>query len=145
MGRILAFDYGQKRIGLAVTDPLQIIASPLTTVGPSEIESFLQDYLKKEIVDEFVVGYPVQMNNKPSDSVKYINPFLKRLAKLFPDKQVHLADERFTSKIALRTIIEGGVKKQDRRDKSMADKISASLILQSFLEKRSFGKRKEDK
>jgi putative Holliday junction resolvase len=145
MGRILAFDYGKKRIGLAVTDQMQIIASPLTTISPSEIEKFLLDYLKKEIVDEFVVGYPVQMNNKPSDSVKYIDPFLNRLKKLFPDKPLHLADERFTSKIALQTIIEGGVKKKDRSDKSLADKISASLILQSYLEKRNFQKGKENK
>ncbi len=145
MGRILAFDYGQKRIGLAVTDPMQIIASPLTTIAPSEIENFLHDYLKKEIVDEFVVGYPVQLNNKPSDSVRYINPFLKRLEKLFPDKPLHLVDERFTSKIALQTIIDGGVKKKGRRDKTLADKISASLILQAFLEKREFIKGKENK
>ena len=138
MGRILAFDYGQKRIGLAVTDPMQIIASPLTTVGPSEIESFLQNYLKEEIVDEFVIGYPVQMNNKPSEAVKYIDPFLKRLGKLFPDKPLHLVDERFTSKMALQTIIDGGVKKKGRRDKKLVDKISASLILQAFLEKRGY-------
>ena len=138
MGRILAFDYGKKRIGLAVTDPMQIIASPLTTVGPSEIESFLQNYLKKEIVDEFVIGYPVQMNNKPSEAVKYIDPFLKRLGKLFPDKPLHLVDERFTSKMALQTIIDGGVKKKGRRDKMLVDKISASLILQAFLEKRRY-------
>jgi len=145
MGRILAFDYGKKRIGLAVTDQMQIIASPLITISPSEIENYLLDYLKKEIVDEFVIGYPVQMNNKPSDSVRYIDPFLKRLGKLFPDKPLHLVDERFTSKIALQTIIEGGVKKKDRSDKSLADKISASLILQSYLEKRNFMKGKENK
>ena len=145
MGRILAFDYGKKRIGLAVTDQMQIIASPLITISPSEIENYLLDYLKKEIVDEFVIGYPVQMNNKPSDSVRYIDPFLKRIGKLFPDKPLHLVDERFTSKIALQTIIEGGVKKKDRRDKSLADKISASLILQTYLEKRNFIKGKENK
>jgi putative Holliday junction resolvase len=145
MGRILAFDYGRKRIGLAVTDPLQIISSPLTTIGPSEIENFLLDYLKKETVDEFVIGYPVQLNNKPSDSVIFIDPFLKRLGKLFPDKPLHLVDERFTSKIALQIIIDGGVKKKDRRDKTLADKISASLILQAFLEKRKFLKEKENK
>ena len=145
MGRILAFDYGKKRIGLAVTDQMQIIASPLITISPSEIENYLLNYLKKEIVDEFVIGYPVQMNNKPSDSVRYIDPFLKRLGKLFPDKPLHLVDERFTSKIALQTIIEGGVKKKDRRDKSLADKISASLILQTYLEKRNFMKGKENK
>jgi putative Holliday junction resolvase len=145
MGRILAFDYGQKRIGLAVTDPMQIIASPLTTISPSELEAFLSDYLKKEIVDEFVVGYPVQMNNKPSDSVKYIDPFLKKLRKLFPEKPVHLVDERFTSKMALQTIIAGGVKKQARRDKRLADKISASLILQNFLQRKTFINGEENK
>jgi putative Holliday junction resolvase len=110
-----------------------------------EIDNFLLDYTKKENVDEFVVGYPVQMNNKPSESVKYIDPFLKKLRKLFPDKPVHLADERFTSKIAFRAMIEGGVKKKERRDKTIVDKISASLILRSFLEKRSFVKGKENK
>jgi putative holliday junction resolvase len=143
MGRILSFDYGKKRIGLAVTDPLQMIASPLVTVGPSEIEDFLLDYLKKEVVDEFVVGFPVQMNNKPSNSVKYVNPFIKRLGKLFPDKPVHLIDERFTSKIAFQAIIDGGIKKKDRRDKSLVDKISASIILQSFLEMRKFSKKQD--
>lgn len=145
MGRILAIDYGKKRVGLAVTDPMQMIASPLTTIAANEIEPFLTDYLQKEEVDEFVIGYPVQMNNKPSESVKYIDPFLKRLQKLFPDKPVHLLDERFTSKMALRTMIDGGVRKKDRRDKSMVDRISASIILQSFLEKRSFITGKENK
>jgi putative holliday junction resolvase len=138
MGRILAIDYGKKRVGLAVTDPMQMIASPLATIAANEIEPYLTGYLASEAVDEFVVGYPVQMNNKPSESVKYIDPFLNRLRKLFPDKPVHLFDERFTSKMALRTMIDGGVKKKDRRDKSMVDRISASLILQSYLEKRSF-------
>ena len=136
MGRIIAFDYGNKRIGLAVTDPLQIIAFPLVTISPSEIESFLADYVKKEAVDEFVVGYPVQMNNLPSNAVKYIKPFIKRLSRLYPGIPVNLEDERFTSKIAQRTIFDGGVSKKNRMDKSLADKISASLILQSFLEKR---------
>jgi putative Holliday junction resolvase len=145
MGRILAFDYGKKRIGLAVTDPMQIIATPLTTVNPSEIENFLLDYLKKEIVEEFVVGYPVQLNNKPSESVKYINPFIKRLGKLFPEKPVHLVDERFTSKIAMQSIIDGGVKKKARRDKALVDKVSASLILQTFLEKRALNFKNDNK
>ena len=138
MGRILALDYGTKRVGVAVTDPMQIIASPYSTINTSQLENFLNEYLKKEIVDEFVIGYPVQMNNKPSESVKYIDPFLNRLKKLYPGKPVHLIDERFTSKIALQTIIDGGVKKMARRDKTLADKISASLILQAFLEKRDF-------
>lgn len=144
MGRIIAIDYGQKRVGLAVTDPLQIIASPLITVNATETEVFLTEYLKKETVDEFVVGYPVQMNNKPSEAVKYIDPFLKRLRKLFPGKPVHLADERFTSKMAFRAMINAGAGKKERMDKSIADRVSASIILQSFLEQRSSKNRKED-
>jgi putative holliday junction resolvase len=137
MGRILAIDYGTKRIGLAITDPLQIFASPLNTVSPNEFDSFITDYLKSEEVDVFVIGYPVQMNNKPSESVNYINPFIKKLKNKFPEKTIHLVDERFTSKMALSAMIEGGVKKKDRQDKSLADKISASIILQSFLDKRA--------
>ena len=135
MGRVLAIDYGKKRIGIAVTDKLKIIASPLSTVPADEIEKFLVDYLNRETVDEFVVGYPVQLNNLPSESVKYIGPFLKRLRKLFPDKPVHLIDERFTSKMARKTIIESGARKKERMDKSIADRVSASLILQSYLER----------
>lgn len=130
-------DYGLKRIGLAVTDPLQIFASPLTTVSPAEFDEFIKEYIKNNEVDAFVVGYPVQMNNKPSESVIHINPFIKKLKKTYPDIHIHLADERFTSQMALRTMIDGGVKKKDRQDKSLVDKISASIILQSFLDTRS--------
>ncbi len=137
MGRILAIDYGTKRIGLAVTDSLQIFASPLNTVSPNEFDNFISGYLKTEEVEAFVIGYPVQMNNLPSESIKYINPFIKKLKKAFPEKHIHLVDERFTSQMALRTMIDGGVKKRDRQDKSMVDKISASIILQSFLDNRS--------
>jgi putative Holliday junction resolvase len=137
MGRIIGVDYGVKRIGLAVTDPLQIFASPLTTVSPAEFDKFIIEYLKKNEVDAFVIGYPVQMNNTASESVIHINPFIKKLKKTYPDKHIHLADERFTSQMALRTMIDGGVKKKDRQDKSMVDKISASIILQSFLDTRS--------
>lgn len=136
MGRILAIDYGTKRIGLAVTDPMQILASPLITVSPKEFDRFIEDYLKTEEVDAFVIGYPVKMNNQPSDAVKYINPFIKKLKKKFPEKHIHLADERFTSQMAFQTMIDGGVKKTDRLDKSMIDKISASIILRSFLDTR---------
>jgi putative Holliday junction resolvase len=135
MGRIIAIDYGTKRIGLAVTDPLQVFASPLITVSPNEFDNFIESYLKTDEVDAFVIGYPVQMNNQPSESVKYINPFIKKLKKTFPEIHIHLVDERFTSQMALRT--DGGVKKRDRQDKSMVDKISASIILQSFLDSRS--------
>ena len=137
MGRIIGIDYGNKRIGLAVTDPMQIFASPLITVSPDEFDKFIADYIKTEEVDAFVIGYPVQMNNQPSESVKYINPFIKKIKKAFPGKLIHLADERFTSQMAFRTMIDGGVKKRDRQDKSMVDKISASIILQSFLDNRS--------
>jgi putative holliday junction resolvase len=137
MGRIIGIDYGSKRIGLAVSDPLQIFASPLDTVSPKEFDNFIAGYIKKEEVESFVIGYPVQMNNKPSESVNYINPFIKKLNKTYPSIQIHLIDERFTSLMALRTMIDGGVKKKDRQDKSMVDKISASIILQSFLDKRA--------
>jgi putative holliday junction resolvase len=137
MGRIIGIDYGLKRIGLAVTDPLQIFASPLITVSPAEFDNFIEGYLRTDEVDAFVIGYPVQMNNQPSAAVIYINPFIKKLKKAYPEKHIYLADERFTSKMALRTMIEGGVKKKDRSNKLMVDKISASIILQSFLNGRS--------
>jgi len=137
MGRIIGIDYGTKRIGLAVTDPLQIFASPLDTVKPDEFYRFINNYLKTEVIDAFVIGYPVQMNNKPSESVNQINPFIKKLNRTFPDKLIHLVDERFTSQMAFQTMIDGGLRKNDRRDKSLVDKISASIILQSFLDKRS--------
>jgi putative holliday junction resolvase len=137
MGRIIGIDYGTKRIGLAVTDPLQIFASPLDTVAPSGFFTFMGHYLENEVIDAFVIGYPVQLNNKASESVNHINPFIKKLEKTFPGKPIHLADERFTSRMALRAMIDGGVKKSDRRDKALVDKISASIILQSFLDNRS--------
>lgn len=137
MGRILGIDYGKKRVGIAVTDPLQIFASPLNTVTVQEFDSFLDDYLRHEQVDEFVVGYPVQMNNKPSESVKYIDPFIRRLRKRYPGKTLHIADERFTSQMALKAMIDGGVKKSGRRNRMIIDMVSASIILQSFLDHRS--------
>ena len=145
MGRILGIDYGTKRIGLAITDPLQIFASPLTTVSPREFDKFIEDYLKREEVDAFVIGYPLQMNNQPGVTVNYINPFIKKLKGKFPEKHIHLIDERFTSQMALRTMIDGGVKKSDRKDKSMVDKISASIILQSFIDNRSNTKKNHTK
>jgi putative Holliday junction resolvase len=142
MGRIIGIDYGVKRIGLAVTDPLQIFASPLITVSPAEFDKFINDFLKTDEVEAFVIGYPVQMNNQPSASVIYINPFIKKLKKKYPEKHIYLEDERFTSQMALRTMVDGGVKKKDRQDKSIVDKISASIILQSFLDNRSHRKEK---
>lgn len=136
MGRILGIDYGTKRIGLAVTDSLQIFASPLRTVKNQEFDSFLTEYLRTESIDEFVIGFPLQMNNRPSEIVKYIRPFIRKIETRFPDKPVHLVDERFTSEMAIKTIIDGGVRKKERQDKAIVDKISAAIILQSFLDKR---------
>ena len=134
MGRILAIDYGQKRVGLAVTDELQIIATGLDTVHSKDIFIYLKDYLKNEEVDCFVVGEPKQMNNKVSESAKFIEPFVKKLKKEFPDITIKRYDERFTSKIAIQSMITAGLKKKDRQKKETVDKISAVLILQSYLE-----------
>jgi len=133
MGRALAIDYGRKRCGVAVTDPMRIIASPLLTVPSAGLEAFLRDYIPRENVTDVVIGYPVTMNNMPSESIKYIDPFIARFRKVFPDIPLHLTDERFTSQIALQTMIDGGVSRSGRRDKAMADRISASLILQGWL------------
>lgn len=136
MGRILAIDYGRKRVGLAVTDPLQMIANALKTVHSKDIWDFLSDYLSTEDVDCIVVGYPKQMNNQASEAVRFINPFLKRLTKLYPDMEVKLVDERFTSKMAHQTMIDAGLKKKARQNKALVDTISATIILQSYLEQR---------
>jgi putative Holliday junction resolvase len=141
LGRALAIDYGRKRCGLAVTDPMRMIASPLVTVPSGELEAFLKDYIPRENVTDVVLGYPVTVNNLPSESVRYIDPFIARFRKLFPETPLHLADERFTSRMAMRTMIDGGVKKSDRRDKAMADRISASIILQSWLGSRENSKK----
>jgi len=135
MGRIVAIDYGQKRTGIAVTDDLQIIATGLTTVRTLDLLDFLKDYTGKNIVECFVVGEPKQMNNTASESAVYIEPFVKRLAADFPGIPVKRMDERFTSLIAARTIREAGLKKKDRQDKALVDTVSATIILQSFLEK----------
>jgi len=136
LGRIIALDYGRKRTGIAATDPMQLIANSITTVASTEVIKFLLNYTFKETVDAFVVGYPRQMNNQLSESVKYIDPFIVQLKKTFPGKDVILMDERFTSKIAFQTMIMGGVKKKDRQNKAMIDSISATIILQSYLEQR---------
>jgi len=135
MGRIIAIDYGKKKTGLAVTDPFRIIATPLTTVPTRELEPWLTKYFAANEVDEAVIGYPVTLNNLPSESVRYIEPFINRFRKVFPKVPLHLADERFTSSIAMQAMIDGGLKKSARRDKSIVDRVSASLILQSWLEK----------
>lgn len=136
MGRILGIDFGTKRIGLAVTDPLGMFASPLETVRTHLFDDFIKEYTKTETIDEFVIGYPVRLNNQVSESVKHIDPFIKKLIKKFPGIPVHKMDERFTSEMAMRAMIEGGVSKKARQDRTMVDKISAAIILQSFLERR---------
>ena len=135
MGRVLAIDYGRKRVGIAVSDPMKMIANGLTTIHPNEIFDFLKDYLSKENVEVVVVGYPKQMNNQASEAVRYVNPFLKNLQKHFPHLSVEIEDERFTSKMAQQAMIDGGMKKKKRQDKANVDKISATIILQSYLER----------
>jgi putative holliday junction resolvase len=134
MGRILGMDVGQKRIGLAVTDPLKIIATGLDTVSVAEIFNYLKDFTAREEVETFVVGLPVQMNNNPSESAIYIDPFIKKLVKAFPDIPVRRIDERFTSKIAKQTMIDAGTTRAARRNKAVVDKISAVIMLRSFLD-----------
>ncbi len=134
MSRILAIDYGKKRIGLAVSDPMQLIANRLTTIPSHTIWEFLSDYFMKENVETVVVGYPRQMNNEASDAVRYINPFLKKFQIKYPGVKLELQDERFTSKMAFQTMIDGGLKKQKRQDKSIIDGVSATIILQGYLE-----------
>lgn len=136
MARILAIDYGKKRTGLAVTDPLRIIATALDTVDTTGLLNYLKTYLQKESVDEFVVGMPKTLKNEDSETAPLVRKFIAELKTAFPDKPVHEADERFTSTIAKQTMITGGMKKKDRQVKGNVDKISAVIILQSFMESR---------
>lgn len=133
MGRLLAVDYGKKRTGLAVSDPLRIIATGLETVPTERLLAFLADYLKKETVDEFVVGMPKTLKNEDSEIAPLVRNFVAVLKTTYPEKPVHLVDERFTSSMAQRAMIDGGMKKKDRRIKENVDKISATIILQSFM------------
>lgn len=138
MGRILAVDYGKKRVGLAVTDPLKIIGTALATIPAHEIFSYLKDYFSKEQVEKLVVGLPKQMNNQPSESMPLIEQFVAQFKKLYPEIPVQMVDERFTSKLAVQTMVMGGVKKKDRQNKAMIDTVSATIILQSYLESESY-------
>ncbi|MBL7905866.1 MAG: Holliday junction resolvase RuvX [Bacteroidales bacterium] len=140
MGRILAIDYGQKRVGLAVTDEQRIIASPLTTVHSKDVIAFLRDYISRENVDLFVVGEPKQMNNQASESVKFIDPFIRLLMKHFPGIPVERIDERFTSLMAKRAILDSGARKKDRQNKALVDTVSAAIILQSYLDTLAFNR-----
>ena len=136
MDRIIGIDYGRKRVGVAVSDPLGIFASALETVQSAKIIEYLKKYSENEKVVLFVVGYPINMDGKPSEAAKDIDIFLKLLAKAFPEIPVQLEDERFTSVLAHRAMIDGGMKKQDRMKKESVDKISAAIILQSYLDKK---------
>jgi len=134
MGRILAIDYGRKRVGIAVTDPLKMIANKLTTVSAHEVFDYLSNYFSKENIELVVVGYPKTVRDEPSESIRYINPFLKQFQKKFPEIKLELVDERFTSKIAFQTMIDAGLKKKDRQNKELIDAVSATIILQFYLE-----------
>jgi putative Holliday junction resolvase len=133
MGRILAIDYGSKRVGLAVTDNLRLIATGLTTVHSKDLIVFLENYFKKETVDIIVVGEPKTLQNNKSDSARFIDPFVTHLQRKFPEKKIERYDERFTSAMAHQTILAGGLKKKDRQDKGTVDMISAIIILQDYM------------
>ncbi len=135
MGRILAIDYGRKRVGIAVSDELRIIAGGLCTLNVQEVIPFLKEYISKENVDCIVVGEPFDMQMRASDASRYIEPFVKHLRKQFPDMAVERMDERFTSQMAMQTMRDAGLSKKARQNKALADTISATLILQSFMEK----------
>lgn len=132
----MAIDYGSKRVGLAVTDPLQIIATSLDTVHAKDVIQYLKDYQVREGIECFVVGMPKRLDNTDTNATSLVKAFVKNLRKNFPSLPIHLHDERFTSAMALQTMIAGGMKKKDRRDKANVDKISATIILQSFLEQK---------
>ncbi len=133
MPRILAIDYGSKRVGLAVTDPLQMIASGLTTVHSKDVISYLEEYLKKEVVECIVVGEPKTLMNEASDSARFIEPFVKHLKKKFPNMKIERYDERFTSVMAHQAMLMGGLKKKDRQNKETVDMVSATILLQNYL------------
>lgn len=135
MERIVGIDYGKKRTGVAVSDPLGIFASALETVPSAGIVEYLKNYTLREKVSRFVVGYPMNLDNTPSEGARFVEQFLNLLKKHFPSIPVTLEDERFTSRMAFQAMIDGGVKRMDRRDKSMVDKISAAIILQSYLDR----------
>ncbi len=134
MGRILAIDYGKKKVGVAVSDPCKIIANGLCTVPSHEIFRFLENYLLQEEVELFVVGHPKQMDNTDSESMTYIRPFLTALRRKFPDIPIVMYDERFTSVLAHKALIEGGAKKKTRQNKALIDTMSATIILTSYME-----------
>lgn len=136
MGRILAIDFGRKRTGLAVTDILRITANPLLTIETKDLINWLSDYFAKEKVDEVVIGHPTQMDGSDSESMNYIRPFIGNFKKQFPDMPITLYDERFTSVLAHRAMLAGGMKKKDRQNKAVVDKIAACIILEGYMDSR---------
>jgi putative Holliday junction resolvase len=133
MGRILAIDYGSKRVGIAATDPLRIIANGITTVHSSELIVWIEKYLQTEAVDIIVVGEPKTLSNEKSDSARFIDPFVTHLKRKFPKIKIERIDERFTSKLAKQAMLEGGLKKKDRQNKGTVDMVSATILLQDFM------------
>ncbi len=140
MSRLLSIDYGKKRTGIAVSDPLQIIANGLTTVETNKIFDFLKSYFEKEIIDKVIIGLPRQMNNEASENLLRVQQFAGRLQNLYPALPIEFFDERFTSKMAQQTMIDGGLKKKDRQNKALVDEISATIILQGYMESRIYDK-----
>ena len=133
MGRIMAIDYGLKRVGIAVTDPMKIIASPLTTIAADQLLDYIKDYSEREDLEELVIGWPMGLNNMETDSTRAVQSIVAKIRNKFPDLKVQTIDERFTSKIATEAIRASGARKKQRRDKKLIDKVSASLILQTYL------------
>lgn len=138
VGRLLAIDYGTKRTGIAVSDVLKLIATGLTTVPTQTIFDFLKEYFNKETVDRIIIGLPKQTNNMPSENMKNVNVFKEKLTKLYPDIAIVTYDERYTSVLAQRAMIDGGLKKKDRANKALVDEISAVILLQDYMESRQY-------
>lgn len=138
MGRLLSIDYGRKRCGIAVTDPLRIVATGLTTVPSGKLEEFLRGYMASEQVDRIIMGHPTTMRGEESESMRYIRPAVSRLRKVFPELEIEFFDERFTSVLAHRAMIDGGMKKSARRDKAVVDEMSATIILNDYLQSKQY-------
>lgn len=138
MGRLMSIDYGKKRCGIAVTDSLRIIATGLTTVATSCLIDFIKDYISRENVDEIIIGLPTTMRGEESESMRYITPGINRLKKIIPSMKFTFFDERFTSVLAHRAMIDGGMKKNDRRNKAAVDEISATILLNDYLQSKSY-------
>ncbi|MGR3811396.1 Holliday junction resolvase RuvX [Jiulongibacter sp. NS-SX5] len=137
MARIMGIDFGAKRTGIAVTDPLQIIATALETVETKQIFDFLKEYCAREDVEAFVIGHPLNLDGSETHSSPLVKEFSEKLGQIYPDKKIHFVDEAYTSKMAMRSLINSGVKKKDRRKKGSLDKVAATIILQEFMEQQN--------